>query len=325
VHERPDGIDDSLVASSVTAHWSISVGALEYLPVGFGGYHWRATDQTGSSWFVTVAVLPSCGAGDLADLTAAMDTAAELAAAGLDFVVAPVRNAAGQTVARLGARYAISVFPYLDGVPGDFADAPTDADRAAVIQLVAALHGAALADGNAVPVRPLPIAGREVLENSLRERDQPWCGGPFAEPARALVAEHADQLTRALERFDELVVSASGDGRPRVITHGEPHPGNLLRVGPKLLLLDWDTVGLAPPERDLWSLLSSTGAEATAYTELTGTPVTAEALELYRLRWILDDMSLFLAEFRAPHRRSADTEESWTGLTDYLHDLATPS
>ena len=28
-----------------------------------------------------------------------------------------------------------------------------------------------------------------------------------------------------------------------------------MRVGDKLVLLDWDTVALAPPERDLWMVV----------------------------------------------------------------------
>jgi aminoglycoside phosphotransferase (APT) family kinase protein len=39
-----------------------------------------------------------------------------------------------------------------------------------------------------------------------------------------------------------------------VLTHGEPHPGNLIQVGSRWMLVDWDTTLVAPPERDLWLL-----------------------------------------------------------------------
>jgi spectinomycin phosphotransferase len=39
-----------------------------------------------------------------------------------------------------------------------------------------------------------------------------------------------------------------------LVTHGEPPPGNILRAAGKLRLIDWDTAGLALPERDLWSV-----------------------------------------------------------------------
>ena len=99
-----------------------------------------------------------------------------------------------------------------------------------------------------------------------------------------------------------------------MITHGEPHPGNIIRVGREIMLVDWDTVGLAPPERDLWLVASETGDELRRYTELTGRIVDATALELYRLRWALDDISCFVRDLRRPHGRTAGTEHAWQSL-----------
>jgi len=99
-----------------------------------------------------------------------------------------------------------------------------------------------------------------------------------------------------------------------VVTHGEPHPGNLIRVGAQLMLVDWDTVGLARPERDLWMVAGENGEELRRYTAITGRPVDRAALALYRLRWALDDISLFARQLRAPHDRSADTEHAWQAL-----------
>ena len=80
------------------------------------------------------------------------------------------------------------------------------------------------------------------------------------------------------------------------------------------MLIDWDTVALAPPERDLWMVATETGDELHRYTELTGRPVDATALELYRLRWALDDLSCFVRDLRAPHRRTPGTEHAWHTL-----------
>jgi len=106
-----------------------------------------------------------------------------------------------------------------------------------------------------------------------------------------------------------------------VITHGEPHPGNVIRVGREIMLVDWDTVGLAPPERDLWMVASETGDELRRYTELTGRAVDTTALELYRMRWALDDISAFFRELGAGHRRTAGTEHAWQSLERTLANL----
>ena len=121
-----------------------------------------------------------------------------------------------------------------------------------------------------------------------------------------------------------------------VITHGEPHPGNIIRVAADgaggaglasgaIMLIDWDTVGLAPPERDLWMIATETGDELRRYTELTGRPVDSAAIELYRLRWDLDDLSCFIRDLRAPHRRTPGTEHAWQALQTIITQITTHS
>jgi spectinomycin phosphotransferase len=325
VYERPAVIEDSELAAILAGAWQLEVAGLEYLPVGFGGYHWRAADQAGSRWFVTVTQWAGDD-GPLGDFEAAMETAASLATtARLGFVLAPERTRAGRAVAWLGSGHAVAVFPYSDGAPGSFGDVLTSTERSLLTGMLAALHrSTTIIDTGSVPVRGLGLAERDVLTNSLKELGDPWLGGPYAEPARAALREHADGLRRAMARFDTLVERVSTDGRSLAITHGEPHPGNIIREGPRLALVDWDTVGLAPPERDLWWVLTDDDLEAARYAELTGREVSADALALYRLRWILDDVSLFLAEFRDLHARTADTELSWSGFSNGLITLSGP-
>ncbi len=327
MHERPTRIIDDDLIAVLRAHWQLAPNEMRYLPVGFGGYHWLVTDSGGARWFVTVNELPDHGSEPgFADFAAAMQTAASLAsAAGLDFVVAPVRTLAGQAAHRLGSRYALTVFPFCEGVASSFGDPLTGQERATLSGILAALHNStAILDVRAVPVRSLQLAERAVISLSLRERGAPWQGGPFAEPARVALTEYGPDLVRALARFDALVATVSNDGRAPVITHGEPHPGNILRARGRLMLVDWDTVGLAPPERDLWWILAEAGQQSASYTELTGREVSQDALALYRLRWTLDDISLFLADLRAPHERTADTEVSFAGFRDGLRSLTGP-
>ena len=121
-------IRDSDVAAALARQWALTVRDMSYLPVGFGGYHWLAVDQTGSRWFVTVSDL---AAPWVPGLPAAMQTAAWLATeAGLDFVVAPVPARAGQVVGSVGSGHALTLFRYLDAAPGRFGDPIDDGGRA---------------------------------------------------------------------------------------------------------------------------------------------------------------------------------------------------
>ena len=319
MQERPAGLADAEVAAALARHWDLAVTGLRYVPVGFGGYHWSADDAGGGRWFVTASDLARYDS--LADLEQAMSTAVRLAQAGLEFVVAPVPAASGRAACPAGSRYAITVSPFVDGIPGRWGDPMTAAGLAAVTGMLARLH-AVRADPGDVPVRAMELPDRGVIEASLRDRAGSWQAGPYGEPARVLVNEHAASLATALDTFDGLTAETTACAGELVITHGEPHAGNLIRSDDGLLLIDWDLVGLAPPERDLWWIVSASGAQAAQYTQLTGRTVSQAALSLYRLRWDLADLAEFLAWFRGPHERSADAETAWRALADILDRLA---
>ena len=250
-----------------------------------------------------------------------MRAARELADAGLDFVVAPVPARGGDVLIEGVPGYAISLFPFADGIPVQWGEALGASDRVAVTELLAVLHTAGPLVGG-VPVRSLSPRSRHYLDDSLRERGRLWRGGPYAEAARALVSKHASGLAAALADFDDLAAQVAAVDAGLVLTHGEPHPGNLIRRGADYLLIDWDTAGLAPPERDLWWVLSDSGTEAARYAELTGRQVSEPAVAFYRMRWDLDDVGLLLADFRGPHRKDEDTEQGWAALGAAVRRLA---
>jgi len=66
-----------------------------------------------------------------------------------------------------------------------------------------------------------------------------------------------------------------------------------------LALIDWDTVALAPAERDLWMLDDQPHALAN-YTELTGVTPRRAGLGLYRLARTLTDLAAFVVVLRSP-------------------------
>jgi spectinomycin phosphotransferase len=326
VRDLPEGITERDVARALADGWDLAAWTLEYAPVGGGSYHWVAAGGApGERRFVTVDDLDDKGwlgrtrAAVLAGLRAAMDAAVTLRRQpGLGFVVAPEPAAAGGTVLPVGDRHAVAVFPFLAGKPGDWAEPLPAPERAELITMLAALHGA---DPGSVrlPRFEAGISWRGDLETALGELGQPWAGGPYAEPARELLAGAARTVRRQLDALDRWAARLAS--AEVVITHGEPHPGNVVHSAAGLLLIDWDTVALAPPERDLWSVATGSGEEVRRYTELTGRRVDPAVLEFYRLRWALDDLSCFVRDLRAPHRRTPGTEHAWEALEITIADL----
>jgi len=284
VYAEPDDLDRAEVARVLADHWGIAA-PLRYLPVGFGTHHYRA----GEHWFVNVDE-----PGTQPDLERALATAAALRDTGLEFVHAPRPRATGGFVAVLPSGYAVSVYGFLDGTAHPFGAFPTEAERRTVLAALARLHAA----------RPAVLPHRDDLAITARsdyaalDLSTPWSGGPFAGPARELVGRRRAVVDEAFAAYDALVpaVRATADGW--VVTHGEPHAGNVLWLtGGGFRLIDWDTVALGPPERDLWMFAHDSAVA-----------------ELYRLRWWLEEVCLYVTELHGAHVDDANTRASWREL-----------
>jgi spectinomycin phosphotransferase len=330
---------DAVVVAALHEAWDLDADDIVYAPVGFGSYHWHVTAACGR-WFVTVDDLGKHGnaptraepagpaqpdSGRLLRLEVALSTARALRDAGFEFVVAPRRTSNGAIVQVVDGAYAVALYPHVDGDVHDWGPYPSRRDRLDVLDLVAALHAAPASVRRHAVVDDLTIPHRDELAAALDERDKPWDEGPFGEPARALVTRHADAVARALGRYDRLAsrVARTAGRRDRlVVTHGEPHRGNTITTSSGVVLIDWDTTLVAPPERDLWALAAEDPQVLADYTDRTGTVPDADALDLYGVRWTLTDVAIFVRQFRGPHDDDEDTRIAWDGLNRYLVGLA---
>ena len=240
--------------------------------------------------------------------------------AGLDFVLAPLPLAGGEPAARLGERFSAAVYPFVQGesfgwgewVPGQ---------RARMAEMLAAVHMAppearryALAEEFAIPFR-------DELEAGCSGRAIRDCG-PYALPLARLLAEHAAAIRRLLHRYDGLVATARALPARNVLTHGEPHPGNTMLTADGWRLIDWDTVLIAPPERDLWSLDPGDGSILAAYAATAGVTPEPALLELYRLGWDIKDMAVDAARLLGPHTGTADDDKTWKLLSSMIRRYA---
>jgi spectinomycin phosphotransferase len=314
----PEDLATGALTGALTRQWGVAVGSLQYRPVGFGSHHWTLTDPAGRGWFVTVDDLEArrrSGAESADDvyerLSRALGTARALHATGAAFVLAPVPTAGGAPIARVGERYAASLYPLVEAESFEFGEYSDGDHRSAVLDMLVRVHAAPEPVRRRATHDDLAIRNRDSLEAALSGDVVAECG-PYAERAARLLGDHARPVRRLLARYDELVAGA--DRGRAVLTHGEPHPGNTLRTGDGWRLIDWDTARIAPPERDLWML----GGDLDAYTDATGVDVLPEMLTLFRLRWDIADLAMEMDRFRRPHTGDPNDEMAWKILRDVL-------
>jgi spectinomycin phosphotransferase/16S rRNA (guanine(1405)-N(7))-methyltransferase len=324
VYTKPGDLPDSVIAKALEERWGIRVASLDYQAVGFGSHHWLVTPLAGQRLFATVddlaaklATARDTTSAAFGRLTAAFGTALALRMQGhLEFVIAPMPAAGGKVVARLSDRYSLAVHPYLAGKEagpdGQFARAE---DRQAVIDMLVRVHAARVGqprtDDFAVPKL-------DTLRVMMAARHETWTAGPYAQPAQDLLRAHARDLRALVSAYQDLARRVAARPDRMVITHGEPHAGNVIVTDDGLALVDWDTVLLAPPERDLWDLAADEPSLLDRYVAATGTEIDEDALVLYGLWYDLAEIGGYLSLFRSAHDDSADASESWKNLRHFL-------
>lgn len=289
----PAGLAPADLIEALRAHWDVDMASLTYMPVGFGSHHWDGRDARGRRWFVTVDVLSERRwrvdepkAEVFARLAAGLTTAIDVQR---DFALAPIAPPA-----RLGADFCVALYPYVDGET--FARRPHP-DVGAVRAMLRELH-AVPSEQTHARREDFVIQFRDALEDALEA--PPPETGPYSARAAALVLRAERQLRGRLRAYDRLVDEVAA--LPLVVTHGEPHGGNIMLAADGWKLIDWDTALLAPRERDLWHLGD----------------LDSDALRFYKIRWDLSDIAVYVQRLHAPHTGNADDEKSYRELEALL-------
>lgn len=320
---EPVGFDRQQLVATLSWHWGLSVTSIRYEPVGFGSHHFVVADAAGADWFVNVDELATKDPDtDLAfdRLDRALRTAASLRDAGLEFVHAPTPGRDGGLLART-ADYAVWLHVYLTGTSEPYGAIASDPDRCRLLGMLGRMHAAGRQISPDLPPREtLAIPVRRQFFLALGQLEQPWTVGPYSERARQALFNHAEQIHAAFTRYDALVPAVAAGSDSWVVTHGEPHAANLMRIdGDALVLIDWDTAALAPRERDLWMVEPRDDADKAAYACAGGTTeIDPLAMELYRTLWTLSELTLYTADFRAPHAEDANTRVAWDAFLSEL-------
>ncbi|RZU03171.1 spectinomycin phosphotransferase [Kribbella rubisoli] len=315
MRDEPTEISCDLVARILKEHWGFTAVQVAYAPVGFGSYHWIASATDGPRWFVTADRVTSAGSQSI---TAAMQTTRDLAHRGYEFAVAPLADRGGRLVREVLPGWTLMVLPYLQGWSTPDGDWDDPAEREQIARILGRLHTAP--PPKALQRWDFAIPDRDALLATLGDLDQPWSAGPYAEPTRLRLAGARSYVYERLEYYDALVREVESSDDPWVVTHGEPHSANALRTTDgELRLVDWETVRLAPRERDLTGILGGPPDALPAYQSEAG-PVSPHpaAMELFDVWWPLAEISSYVQLFRQPHVESEDTKESWRELTVYV-------
>lgn len=304
---EPADLATDTVLALVREHWDDGVLTVTHLPRGAGAHHWAAAGRRRPRWFVTADDVSTAGRdAELQDTYAAARRLAERGMYAVVPTVAPVSDRSAVGVRH--GRFLVTVTAYLEGEPGtgEYAD---DNQRALIAHALGVLHAAR-------PPRrtrlwsPGPPLRAELTALSGVSGEQ-WKAGPFGESVRAALCDNEAALNVMMKRFDELAGHALSRRQGWVPTHGEPHTANVLWTLAGPVLVDWESLRVAPRERDLRTVLrEADGAEPlSAYVASGGTvDLDADLVELFDLEWWLWEVASCAVRFHEPHDGNADDE-----------------
>ena len=207
----PHDLPIRVLVEALASGWRLPAASVTYRPAGFGSHSWEIVDTSGVRWFGSVDEPTD-------QLVASLRSALDVPVA-----VAPVLTGAGEPLTRAG-RYAVALYPFVDGESFHFGDFPTSEHRRAALDLVIEVHG---------------TPPRHALVDDLAVEELPDLGdaGPYSRPAARPLADHGPVVERLRARCRAL--AATVDRTRDVLTHGEPHPGNTMRGPDGWRLIDW--------------------------------------------------------------------------------------
>jgi len=269
---------------------------LDFVPVG------------GDSWgFVARPLWVSVRRDRGGHWRGAYESAAWLRNEGLEFVLAPVVSGSGEVVADVSG-HPVVVFRFLDGAELDPAEA-SSAQAAAVAEMISRLHAIDRVDID-LPRESFVLPFADELEIGVARALAGTADvGPYAASLTRLVRSNRARVADLRAEMTRVRQTCQQDEVTFVLTHGEP-TNAFARLSGELLLMDWGSLGWAPPERD-WLALTDLGIPWPRGTR-------PHLRRYYELRWILSEVAEYVSRFTTSHAGDVADDDKWSELLRYL-------
>lgn len=161
---------------------------------------------------------------------------------------------------------------------------------------------------------------RDQVTVFLRQAEGAFSDTVAADLARLLQNKRTsiEQLVRRAEYFAAVLAQQSIE---TCLCHGDIHAGNLLIDASNLYLVDWDTLILAPKERDLMfigagigGIWNTTQEQEWFYQGYSQTEINPTALAYYRCERVVQDIAVYCEQLLTTDEGDADRRVSFEQL-----------
>lgn len=292
--EKPE-VDDQIITETILREYGLKIDSFAFLPLGadINTAVYRAKAKN----FDTFVKLRR---GNFQ--AAAVTVPHYLNALGLAATIPPRATLSGKLWAELPP-YKVILFPFINGANGFEIDL-TDQQRIELGSSLRKLHTTRLPDeiSLSVPRETFSPRWRQQVAALVERRGQFDQSDPILRELSALLTQEHDIIIDLIERTSRLAENLRHHPLEAVMCHGDIHGWNML-IGEdqKLYIVDWDTLGLAPKERDLMFVGCGLGGrghvpaeeERLFYEGYGATSINQAALAYYRYERIIEDIAAY--------------------------------
>ena len=292
--EKPD-LDDTRLAETITTAFGIPVSDLEFLPLGadVATAVYRVASHDGTAYFLKLRQ----GRHFQPALVVPMLLANRVPGS----VISPILRPDGSLTAHVDS-FNMAMYPFISGSDG-FGVTLSSRQWSALASLLRELHSLEPPPDirDAIPRDTFSDATRSTLRMLLERLDDR--NPPDAYAVELLESLHARRhvIRHLVDRTSQLAADLSERKLPAVLCHGDIHAGNvLIDADEHLMVVDWDTLILAPRERDLMFLGAGIGdvwrtePESVAFYGVYGRDgIDQHAIAYFRMERVIEDIRAF--------------------------------
>lgn len=294
--EKPDLHDSQLIAC-LNTEFAWAVDQLTFLPLGADQNTavYRAVTIDSQSYFVKLR------RGAFDEMGVVVPTL--LHSQGIASIIAPLTTRSRQLWAKLDT-FNVMLYPYIEGRNG-YEVVLSQQQWSALGQALKAMHTAPLPPDVTTRIQRETYSAH--WRDSVKQFQAQAAATTFADPVAAQLASllnaHRAEVNHLVNRAEQLAAVLHAQTSEFVLCHADIHAGNILvDIDGTLYIVDWDTLILAPKERDLmffgggqgWAGgLTAAQEEALFYRGYGQTVVDPVALVYYRFERIVQDIAAY--------------------------------
>ena len=313
--EKPD-IPEKLLISHLQEEYDLRVIESTFLPLGadLGTAVYRVVTDDGKAYFLKLRK-------GFDEITVTVPLF--LKSQGIQEIIAPFETKSRQGWADFGD-YKMILYPFIEG-KDRFEMELTAHHRRSLGMSLKGIHTAK------VPAELKKLIPKETFSPQWRESVKTFQmqveNNAFDDPTAAKLAEFMnskrDEITRLVERTEQLTSELQSKPLEFVLCHTDIHGGNILISDKdKLYIVDWDNPLLAPKERDLMfigggidEIWKSEREEAVFYEGYGKTEINLSALAYYRYERVIEDLVVICDQLLLTDEGGADRERSYGWFT----------